>query len=128
MNQNTRIEMTDTMFDVIRKMTEGNPGAMHVCVSLLKEGVRIDPDDFMGPMGAILQLDTFGIYGPRIWQLYSDVCGSNLTKAAAMLRAVQLGLLREKELHHAIDNRGDGLDVDAAHASVRERLPAFAES
>jgi len=34
----------------------------------------IDPDSNFGGLGPLLLLDTLSIYGPRIWQLYKDVC------------------------------------------------------
>jgi hypothetical protein len=41
------------------------------------------------------------------------------------LRAVQLGLLPKIVLHHAIDTRGEGLDVPEVCRRVKERLPNF---
>lgn len=41
------------------------------------------------------------------------------------LRAVQLGITPEAVLKNAIENRGDGLDIEAALKAVSERLPRF---
>ncbi|MCC6404818.1 MAG: hypothetical protein IT405_00290 [Candidatus Yanofskybacteria bacterium] len=60
--------------------------------------------------------------------LYSDACDSDLVKMVAVLRANQLGQLagtRADALHHAIEHRGEGLDLDAVLQAVKERLPRF---
>jgi hypothetical protein len=68
----------------------------------MKEAPAIDPDDFMGGFGCILQMDTFGIYESRIWMLYKDVCGQDLTKMLTLLRGVQLGIISQSQLDAAI--------------------------
>jgi hypothetical protein len=121
----SRIELSDSMMTIVLKMVKGNPGATNVLMSMIKDGAKIDPQSALGGIGGVLALDTYGIYGPRIWMLYSDVCEKDLTKTIALLRAVQLGLLDESVLMHGIDNRGQGLDVPALLAKVKEQLPEF---
>ena len=120
-----RIGMEDTLMSATLKLSEGNPGAATVLVKSLQEGPKIDPDDFAGPFGVMLGLDTMGIYGPRIWMLFKDVCGQDMTKMVACLRGVQLGLMNEAKLDHAIDHRGEGLDVDTIMIDVCKTLPRF---
>lgn len=121
----TRLKLEDTLFDAIPKLSKGNPGAMCACMDILGNGAKIDPGSALGGLGALLSLDTYHIYESRIWMLYKDVCGENLIKMIAVLRACQLGLLDISDLNHAIDNYGDGIDVNALEEQVRERLPAF---
>lgn len=128
MNQNTRIELNDTPISAVAKLSEGNPGALSVCMQMLQRGGDIDPDGILGGLGCILCLDSYAIYGTRIWMLYKDVCGEDLMKTVAMLRAVQLGFLKEAKLHHAVNNYGDGIDVDALLVEVQEFLPKFGKS
>ena len=107
----SRIELNDSMLDVVTKMSEGNPGALRVIMELFTEVPTIDPQNIMGGIGAILELDTLGVYGPRIWMLYKDVCGEDIAKTNWMLRAWQLGIISEVELNKRIDNYGrDGVD------------------
>jgi len=113
------------MQDVIFKMSEGNPGALSVCVQILREGSRIDPDDALGALGTILSLDTLGLYGSKIWMLYKDVCQCDLPKMLAVLRACQLGFVTDAQVRRAVDAYGEGLDVPAICAQVAERLPRF---
>lgn len=123
----TKLTLNDTVQDVIVKMSEGNPGAMTVCMGLLREGGGIDPDGVTGGLGLVLHLDSLGLYGSHIWMLYKDVCGHDLTKMCAILRGWQLGQLREDVIHHAIENRGEGIDCDDVLAKVQDRLPAFGQ-
>jgi hypothetical protein len=121
----SRIQLTDTGMSACVKMSDGNPGALTVLAKLLKEADAIDPDNFLGGLGKILDLDTNKIYGSRIWMLYKDVAGGDLRTMLVILRSRQLGFISEHTLNHAIDNYGDGLDVPALVAQVEERLPKF---
>ena len=125
---NTKLELTDTPQDMIIKLSEGNPGAMTICTRLLNEGAKIDPDSALGGYSNLLDLDTLNIYGGRIWMLYKDVCKEDIVKTVAMLRANQLGILQKDKLIHAIDNYGNGINVDELHTQVKDRLPSFADA
>lgn len=120
-----RIKGTDTPMDVVVKMVDGNPGATSVCMRLIQEGNAIDPGSSLGGLNIILMLDTFEVYGSRIWMLYKDVCGEDIVKTTAVIRAHQLGIITRAALNHAIDNYGRGIDVDELLVKVKEALPAF---
>ena len=124
----TRIEGQDTVQDMVIKLSEGNPGALRVCIDITENGGSIDPDGFTGGTGLLLLLDSLSLYGSKIWMLYKDVCGENLVNTVAMLRAWQLGYISEEKLKHEVDNYGDGIDVDAVYKQVKERLPKFASA
>jgi hypothetical protein len=120
-----RLKLGMSVLDAFYAMTEGNPGALMVCVNIEKHASAIDPDNAFGWLGVIMHLDTSGIYGPRIWMLYKNVCDEHLGKMIALLRANQLGLLSTEDLNHAIDDYGDSIDAEALVAAVQERLPNF---
>ena len=124
MNTKTRIELTDSVMSAIMKMAEGNPGALTVCINLYKDGGKIDPDDFMGGFGPILALDSYGIYGSRIWMFYKDVCKENLAEMIGVMRAVQLGFLELHKLNSEIDNPTN-FDFSDLLNQVKEFLPSF---
>lgn len=111
--------------EMIKALVGGNPGALSVCCELFELTPRVDPDALLKGTGTLMGLDSENIWEERIWMLYKDVCGEDLRKTIAILRASQLGIIRSGDLHHAIDNRGEGLDVDAACAQVKKRLPRF---
>lgn len=121
----SRITLEDNGINALIKMAEGNPGGLNVCMRILTEGEKIDPQNFLGGLGAVLFLDTLEIYGSRIWMLFKDVCREDLVSVIGVLRACQMGHLSQETLNHAIDNRGDGIDVEAELAWVRENLTEF---
>lgn len=122
--ENPRIKLDDSTMMVLQKMAGGNPGAITVLVDILREGDRIDPQGIGGGFDAILSLDTADIYEERIWMLFKDVCGENLMRLFACLRANQLGFITRAQLNDAIDGKG-GLDVDDMVRRVKERLDQF---
>lgn len=121
----TRIQLEDTMMNVIMKLADGNPGAMRVCMDLLNEAERIDTDDIMGGFGSLLMLDSEEVYGPQIWMLYKDVCKEQLWEMIAVIRACQLGFINKTQLHHAIDNYGEGINIEDCITQVTSRLSGF---
>lgn len=122
---NERIRFDMTMTDVVVAMSEGNPGAMRTCMELIKEAPTVDPDSGLGALGPLLQLDSLNIWGPRLYMLWNDVCDRDVPAMIAILRANQLGSLSETAINHAIDNRGEGIDLTAIINMVKDRLPGF---
>lgn len=121
----TRIEFHDSVKSATLKMVDGNPGAISVCTQLLANEI-VDPDSALKSIGSLLLLlDSFGIYGSRIWMLYKDVCDEDIVKTIAVLRARQMGFLQQPELDCAIDNQGKGIDVDDLVKKVQAVLPNF---
>jgi hypothetical protein len=126
-----RLVLSDTPVTAITKLAEGNPGALRVCFEMLKNGPTIDPLGMDG-IAALLNLDTLGIYGSRIWLLYKDVCRENLVITMACLRGWQLGIVNKNDLLKAIENadsgnRGNNLDLVAILAGVKKRLGKFGD-
>jgi len=123
----SKIQLTDSVFDVLKKVSEGNPGALNVCMRLIREGEYIDPDNIMGGIGIVLSLDGMEIYGSRIWMLYKDVCKEDLVDMVAELRSRQLGFVSDNDINIAIDNYGKGIDVAECYKKVKSKLPKFAD-
>lgn len=125
----SRIQLSDNTMDVIVKMSEGNPGAMTALMEIMSKGAKIDPDDFMGGLGAVLGLDTNGIYGTDIYVLYSDICDRNVAKMLSVLRACQLGFFSSNILTDACSRQDYSgkkmIPVDELYLKVKERLPNF---
>jgi len=129
MNHKQKIQLNDTVMDMMVKMSEGNPGALTTCMELIKTKNRVDPDAFMGGIGNILDLDRMGIYGTDIYVLWSDICDRNIAKMITILRASQLGFISDKiiaDASHYQDYSGKGMiDVEDLYKKVKERLPNF---
>jgi hypothetical protein len=119
-----RIQKSDSVQNGIVKMGEGNPGAITVCINLLKFSEQISPN--AGPGGGltyILALDEFQIYGCRIWMLFKDVCGESLHKMVAVLVARSAEIISQRELELAIDGTGLKLDLDTLMDTITEKFP-----
>lgn len=130
----TRIKLGDDFKSIAVSLSEGNPGALNVIIQIIKESERIDPDAAMGPFAHLLNLDSYNIYGSKIWILYKDISGSSILNTIAVLRAVQLGLLEGHMLIRAIDSIENFnehekvvIAVDKILKDVQERLPNFAK-
>lgn len=120
----SKVTLTDNIQKALVKIVEGNPGALTVCMSMLKHGDEIGPE-CGASLIPILCLDDMGIYGSRIWMLYKDVYQMNLAHTLGLLRARQLGIISETTLSYAIDNMSQGLHLDTALEQVSEKLPKF---
>lgn len=117
------IKLTDTVRDVIKKMADGNPGAVIVLHGILKEGSKID--QYCQPIMHVLALDDLGIRGDRIWILYKDRCGSWLVDVLTVLRAHQYGILTREQVISFVDTGSPILDFQSLKIRLREKLPEF---
>lgn len=124
--ENPRLELSDTMLSAIVKFSESNPGAFSVLSKVAEKASEIDPDDAFGPYGTFFNLDNLDVYGGKIWILYKDICGQNISKFIGLNRCVQLGLMKEGELRQAIaDERMTKERLDELMGLLLKRLPNF---
>jgi hypothetical protein len=122
----TRITGTETVKDMLIKMCDGNPGGLNVMMAILEEQKRIDPDTAMPGVMGVLMLDTYEIYGSRIWIFFKDCCDSRIEGVLACQRVVQLGLKDISWLNsHVGEHYGKPIDVDSIIKLVQEKLPNF---
>lgn len=124
---NERIKLNDTLPDIVAKLSEGNRGAMSICMMIYKHGGEVDPQDVFAGLSGLLALDTMNIYGPKIYLFYADLCGRSLPKMLAVTRAIQLGYLREDVLLRALQEPVDTtlFDLDFICAEVAAFLVKF---
>lgn len=125
----TRIQLEDTMQNIFIKMTDGNPGAITTLFEVIKNEERIDPQSAFAGLGSILLLDSFGIYGSSIYVLYNDKCKKDIRRFIMILRAVQLGFMRQSRLNELAKNQinlsnEEWKDIEM---KVCERLKNFAK-
>ena len=126
----SKIELTDSTFDVVMKMSEGNPGAADAIMQMLKGGEEIDPQGLMGGFGNILMLDTWEIYGTEIYILWNDKCQWDLRKLCVLLRGCQLGLFPVKTLKNMASDQMRKVEISDEEYqklddAVCEALPEF---
>lgn len=121
-----RLNLDDGFNDILFKMSDGNPGAINVMMDAMDNAPSIDPDNMMGGMGFVLNMDSFGIYGPKIWRLFKDVCGENIAATIGVVRAVQCGILSVDKLLLAVeDGRNHSLNIQDILKQLIEKLPNF---
>lgn len=127
MQRPERIQLTDTLLSAVMKLAEGNPGAAVALSALVKSAAAVDPDSAFAEFSPLFGLDGLGLYGGRIWRLYRDVCADDVVRVHGLLRAVQLGILRESDLIAAVDYTRPMTheQVDEIVHKVREQLPDF---
>lgn len=96
-----RIKFTDTGMDIVIKMANGNPGAMTCLMDMLKytsEGSQM-PGLFL-----ILNLDTLGLYGEKIYMLWNDCCDRDMAQMELVLRNWHMGHLAAYEIMENLSN------------------------
>jgi len=123
----SKLRLEDSAMEIVSKMSDGNPGAMQALCDTIAQGTDIDPQGFPGGLGAIMGLDSAGIYGTSVYILWADQCNRNTRDFVMLMRANQLGFLSTKTLQRvaADQMRSEMIDLDALDAQVCESLPEF---
>ncbi len=94
----SRIELNDSVVDIVGKMSDGNPGAINAMIMLESLDLKIDPDSAFKNLSGLISLDSYKIYGSSIYILFNDQCGRNAHKLYVLLRATQMGIFSAKRL------------------------------
>jgi len=123
--RNTKLIGQDSPWDVLQKMSEMHQGALRLLGEIIMQCPSIDPDNLLNHIGVFNSLDYYNIYGKRLYTLYDEVCHKDMVRFLAAIRAVQIGIIPEKQLSHAIDNGGSGFDTDVVLSAVQSQLPRF---
>jgi len=129
----SRITLEDTGMSSMMKMSDGNPGALTAMFEIMNMHDEIDPQAFMGGLGAIMSLDTLEIYGTDIYVLFSDKCGKDVRRMLMLMRATQLALFPQSKLQQMAADQmrevnltdDEWLDLDQ---KVCEQLEDFAKA
>lgn len=123
-----KLNFTGTLKEAIIDMCEGNPGAAAAIINISPETEKVDPDNALGLIGFLMDLDSFEIYGSAIHVLYKYICEFDVTRTIAVVRAVQLGILDKKLLKDTCyGNYEDFTKINSReiHKKVCEQLPDF---
>ena len=131
-NEMNRIQLKDTGQDILIKMANGNPGAISAMVSMIENGKTIDPDSIFGPLGAIISLDIYKIYGTDIYILWNDICEKDISKVLMLLRATNFGFFPESKLKEMTHDQTRSINIskedwDKLLIKLRIELPNFAK-
>ena len=109
----SRIELTDSFMISLVKMAEGNPGAITAMMDIIAKHDEIDPQAFMGGMGAVMMLDTWEIYGSDIYVLWNDKCGQDVRKMLMIMRSCQMGNFSHEKLKEMAADQCRQIDLTA---------------
>lgn len=124
-----RIKLTDSVMDVVTKMSDRNPGAVGFIMQILTEGKEIDPQNMLGEIGPLLAADRIGIYGTDLYVLWSDLCNKDIILSVALLRATGLGILSSALLKDACSRQDysgrDMINIGDVYTKVCEELSGF---
>ena len=82
------------VIDMVVTMSEGNPGAINVIMTMLS-------DPSMAPF--LLLCDTLGIRGSRLYMLHNDCCRRNNEKFKRTLTMIKRGIFSEEEINACLD-------------------------
>jgi hypothetical protein len=112
------MNLDKTLIDNIVGMSSGNPGAIFVMLQISENLKEVDPD-CPHPILVLSLLEGWGITGSALWELYVDVCHSNIVNLLAYVRYRQLGM------HYGGIETSYDLDFEKVILKVQERLPNF---
>jgi hypothetical protein len=87
-----------TPIDIMIQLSDGNPGGATALAEMYGSTAEVDPQNMLGGLGAILQFDTYGIYGSDIYILWSDQCNRDTRRLHVLMRATQLGIFDRERL------------------------------
>ena len=92
---NTRITANMDMKEMLMTMAEGNPGALTCMMSML----QTDPMALLD----ILYFDSMGIYGSKIYMLWNDCCGRDMSKFKETIKYLRSGAVSEEKIHENLN-------------------------
>lgn len=89
-----KIDLNDSIMDIVMKMAEGNPGALTFIMELMKHQQSAGIDG----MVLLLHLDDIGLYGSPLYMLWNDCCDRDLGKVEVVMRNYQFGKLTKDQI------------------------------
>jgi hypothetical protein len=108
MSKSYRVSEGDEFSEAIGKMADGNLGA---AVAMIEIGNAAEKSG-SNPVVPLIQMSKVGLRGSSIWMLYKDVCAKDPDRVVDILQRWEMGEISIEKLHHAINNRGEGLGTD----------------
>jgi hypothetical protein len=119
-----RIDIADTPAKAVFKLVEGDRAAAEACIAMVKAVAEADPDAEFGPFTPLVILDSIGLTGPAIGDVYTHVCGSDPVTALAVLHAARLNLVDVATLKRAAERR-TAMNTAALLDAIRSKMPRF---
>ncbi|MBE5812584.1 MAG: hypothetical protein E7314_02915 [Clostridiales bacterium] len=92
---NTRITANMNIKEILITMCDGNPGALTCMMQMLQS----DPLALFD----ILFFDTMEIYGEKIYMLWNDCCGRDMTKFKETIEYLKSGKISKEKIHENLN-------------------------
>lgn len=110
---NTKLELTDSLQDVITKLSEGNPGAINFLFEIIKHQGNNPIESF----GEFLTIDSMHLYGSHLYMLWNDCCNRDVEKSLKIIKGYRLGNIKDNDIKdndikERIINVGYGMSFD----------------
>ena len=99
-----KIKMSDSVQDIVLKLSVGNPGALTTCFEIIKA----KNNDIVQSFPIFLTLDNMKLYGSYLYMLWNDCCGRNIEDVFDVIDGFKTGKITEKDINERIKNVGYG--------------------
>jgi hypothetical protein len=119
-----RIDIADTPAKAVFKLVENDRGAAEACIAMVKAVAEADPDAEFGPFTPLLILESLGLRGKTIGEVYAHVCGGDPVCALAVLHAARLKLVTVEKLKSAAAGRTP-INTELLLDTIRSKMPRF---
>lgn len=96
-----KLDTDMSMLDMIITMSDNDVPTGNILIKSCKLSGQVDPKAWSGQYTFMLLCDSAEIYGIEISMLY-DKCNRQYPIAHAAVRAVQMGIIGQRELHQLI--------------------------
>lgn len=101
-----KLQLFDSLHDVIFKMSEGNPGALS-CIMGLKEQMK--ETDWVQ---ALLALDMVECYGSHLYMIWNDSCDRDFDKFKQIITAIKKQQITKEIIEERVKNVGRAKSFD----------------
>lgn len=103
----SKINLKDTVQDVIVKLSEGNPGALTTLTELANSY-----KNFLDVVPDYLTIDMMGLYGSKLYMLWNDCCNRNIEKFKQIIKLYREGKITSIDIDDRVKNVGYGKSFD----------------
>lgn len=114
----SKLQLTDSTMEILDKMSEGNPGALSILTTLLFKETAEELVDSV--MHIILPLDTLGVYGSKLYMLWTDACDKNTDKVKKVIELWRIGKITKEEIHENL-NQGYAKPFDQVEEFFKKK-------
>lgn len=104
----TKLGLTDSLQDIIIKLSEGNPGAM----SFIFEIIKYQENNPIKLVEEFLTIDSMHLYGSHLYMLWNDCCNRDVEKSLKIIKGYRLGNIKDSDIKERIINVSYGISFD----------------